>query len=1095
MKVLLSWNGGASQQYYTFPDELVAQVYASANANGVCSQVFRLTVTGIAGITDMTVCALVESGTGGESTNAPKAEELLPLYTGCYQGQEAKLIIEDRQAYLAMEQYMTMDEQDLEEAGLTGTVQASIVNKQKFGKVTVKDGRITLTEAEAGYYTAYNFAGTAAEGYIAYLRELYAALLAAGNMSQESYAMMLELLDGKDVFFPSDYDADLEVEAVVTADGLIQELVFIYPEYTVTTVCQYDNGVVTKEIGTTIYHDEYGYSDNTYYEIVYYPDGKTVKVTEVYYMEQNADGQWEKSELCGRVEYREDGSTAVRTECWDGNRTVTEFDENNIRIRSTTYNAAGEIVEAEECYDNGTTKKHTNYYADGSREVEEYNEKGGMVRYAYYEADGTLGKEKTYTYEYYADGLLKSCVGKDMDGNIVESQAYTYYEDGQKKTEITVDEEGGRYEAERYEDGSYKSEAYYYPDDSGSKTEYYENGRQKLQAWFYSDGTKDVWEYDAKGNQTRYAYYDENGEMVTETTYVYEYYPDGSIKSYVGKNLAGQVTESGAYTYYADGTIKTQIIVNAEGRFETEYFENGDNKYESGQYADGSSFEAEYNEQGDTVKQSYRNADGSGYEEAYNENGDLIQSVSYGSGGVVESELTYQYEYDDNGNVVKYTCYNADGVLYEIEEYTYYENGTRKTEKGSNIDGSRWEYGFDEDGCKITVLDYFSDGSGYQCEYYLHSEAIKFEAHLDADGTKEAWTYDEQGNATKCAYYDADGVLTQEYTYAYEYYPNGSEKSHTVTDINGNTVEQYTYYENGNTATWFSIDEDGTRWEKAYYADGKTKLDETCYPDGSGSRAEYYENGKQKLRIWLYSSGTREEEEFDEQGNQTRYAYYDENGEALEEKYYTYEYNPDGSIASYIAKNEKGQVVESNSYTYYSSGTMKTYTGTDAEGRTWEYAYYENGMTQREFRSWSDGSWWEYGYDENNTLRTYRERYTNGNGYDEEYDEAGRIIKAVFYGEGGVFGSQETYRYELYEDGSVKTKWCYGTEGELDRKLEFTYHPNGMIKDETVTYADGSRMEEAFYETGILKSYCTYDEYGDLLIEQKFDENGNLITA
>ena len=66
VKVFLSWKDGTSQQFYTFSDEMVAQVYGSANANGTLGKVFQLTVTGIAGIEDMNVCALVVSDTGTE---------------------------------------------------------------------------------------------------------------------------------------------------------------------------------------------------------------------------------------------------------------------------------------------------------------------------------------------------------------------------------------------------------------------------------------------------------------------------------------------------------------------------------------------------------------------------------------------------------------------------------------------------------------------------------------------------------------------------------------------------------------------------------------------------------------------------------------------------------------------------------------------------------------------------------------------------------------------------------------------------------------------------------------------------------------------
>ena len=64
VKVLLTWNEGASQQIYTFSDELVAQVYS-----GNYALVFQLTITGFTGIEDMTVCAVVESSAGGKSAN------------------------------------------------------------------------------------------------------------------------------------------------------------------------------------------------------------------------------------------------------------------------------------------------------------------------------------------------------------------------------------------------------------------------------------------------------------------------------------------------------------------------------------------------------------------------------------------------------------------------------------------------------------------------------------------------------------------------------------------------------------------------------------------------------------------------------------------------------------------------------------------------------------------------------------------------------------------------------------------------------------------------------------------------------------------
>ncbi len=64
MKVGLTWNNGQCQQFYTYGDDLVEQVFASGGR-----LVFSLTVTGISGITDMTAQAVVVTDSGAQATN------------------------------------------------------------------------------------------------------------------------------------------------------------------------------------------------------------------------------------------------------------------------------------------------------------------------------------------------------------------------------------------------------------------------------------------------------------------------------------------------------------------------------------------------------------------------------------------------------------------------------------------------------------------------------------------------------------------------------------------------------------------------------------------------------------------------------------------------------------------------------------------------------------------------------------------------------------------------------------------------------------------------------------------------------------------
>ena len=54
VKVCLTWNNGQCQQFYTYSNDLVAQVFASGG-----KLVFSLTVTGIADIEDMAASARI----------------------------------------------------------------------------------------------------------------------------------------------------------------------------------------------------------------------------------------------------------------------------------------------------------------------------------------------------------------------------------------------------------------------------------------------------------------------------------------------------------------------------------------------------------------------------------------------------------------------------------------------------------------------------------------------------------------------------------------------------------------------------------------------------------------------------------------------------------------------------------------------------------------------------------------------------------------------------------------------------------------------------------------------------------------------------
>lgn len=68
IKVCLSWNNGYSQQFYTYSDDLVMRVY-----DGTGRYAFDLTITGIAGITDMVASPVAVTNSGAQATTAGAA--------------------------------------------------------------------------------------------------------------------------------------------------------------------------------------------------------------------------------------------------------------------------------------------------------------------------------------------------------------------------------------------------------------------------------------------------------------------------------------------------------------------------------------------------------------------------------------------------------------------------------------------------------------------------------------------------------------------------------------------------------------------------------------------------------------------------------------------------------------------------------------------------------------------------------------------------------------------------------------------------------------------------------------------------------------
>ncbi len=214
---------------------------------------------------------------------------------------------------------------------------------------------------------------------------------------------------------------------------------------------------------------------------------------------------------------------------------------------------------------------------------------------------------------------------------------------------------------EKDENGNVISRTYVKADGSTIVNKY-ENGVKTSQENTYADGTRTFTElkHDKDGNKIGAATsrYDSAGNLQSITEADYD-------------AKTGQRTH--AKTLNPDGTVR--------GEASYEIQKNADGSYSELRYqigSDGSktlTTTTKYNKDG--VPQSATNHSNNTVETfKTDENGKVVSSTVKSQDGTVLSED----QLDANGNVLKHIKYTADGQIASETAYTYYDNGTVKTE-------------------------------------------------------------------------------------------------------------------------------------------------------------------------------------------------------------------------------------------------------------------------------------------------------------------------------------------------------------------------------------------------------------------------------
>lgn len=165
----------------------------------------------------------------------------------------------------------------------------------------------------------------------------------------------------------------------------------------------------------------------------------------------------------------------------------------------------------------------------------------------------------------------------------------------------------------------------------------------------------------------------------------------------------------------------------------------------------------------------------------------------------------------------------------------------------------------------------------------------------------DVYTYSEYGDPMRMISYDADGSVTSDIRYEYEYDADGNKLFHQYYADNvlmeeaeyeaGTLVQCTSYYEDG-TKTVSEYDEDGNIVRSVFYdADGSvssTTESEYAYT----ADAESYEVKNTMTDF----EGAKYIGEYNEFGDQTAWIVYDADGALLTEERYEYEYDADGDL-------------------------------------------------------------------------------------------------------------------------------------------------------------------------------------------------------
>ena len=162
-------------------------------------------------------------------------------------------------------------------------------------------------------------------------------------------------------------------------------------------------------------------------------------------------------------------------------------------------------------------------------------------------------------------------------------------------------------------------------------------------------------------------------------------------------------------------------------------------------------------------------------------------------------------------------------------------------------------------------------------------------------------TYSEYGDPLRMTSYDANGGVTSDMRYEYEYDADGNKLSHKY--YGDGVLMEEAVYEAGEPVQYTSYYEDGTKNVSEYDEDGNVVS--TVFYDADGtvsstteSEYAYTADGEsyEAKNTMTDFEGAKYIGEYNEQGDQTAWIYYDAEGNLVTEERYEFEYDEEGDL-------------------------------------------------------------------------------------------------------------------------------------------------------------------------------------------------------